>query len=348
MTAVSLPPRTPYTLRRVWAPALYQGGSARRRYFEGWYFKCVDGDARRAVAVIPGVSYSPDGRLAQSFVQVLREGGRTRFFSFPAAAFRFAPSPPFRISVDRCAFSVEGMALDLEDDEGAVRGELAFGPWSPWPITLRAPGIMGWYRYVPRMECYHGVLSMDHELRGTLTVDGDELRLDGGRGYVEKDWGRSFPSSWVWLQSNHFGRPGVSVTCSVAKIPWVRGSFVGHIAGLLLDGRLHRFATYTGAALAAVETRPGGAHVVLRDAREELEIDAEGAAPGALKAPVLGAMEGRADEALGARVRVRLRELRGGRPVVVFEGEGAHAGLEVMNERGELAPEAPRGGRRRV
>lgn len=53
-------------------------------------------------------------------------------------------------------------------------------------------------------------------------------------------------------------------------------------------------------------------------------------------------MEGRAGGALGARVRVPLRELRGRRPVVVFEGDGAHAGLEVMNERAELAPEGPR------
>ena len=337
----------PPALRRVWVPSLYQGGRVSRRYFEGWYFKCVDADERLAVAVIPGVSFSPDGNLAQSFVQVLREGGRTRFFSFPAADFRFEPAPPFRVAVAGCSFSETGMTLDLADDEGAVRGEVSFGPWSPWPVTLRAPGIMGWYRYVPRMECYHGVLSMDHGLHGVLTVDGDELRLDGGRGYVEKDWGRSFPSSWVWLQSNHFGRRGVSVTCSVAKIPWVSGSFVGHIAGLLIDGRLHRFATYTGAALATVETRPGGAHVVLRDAREELEIEAEGVAAGALKAPVLGAMEGRADEALGATARVCLRELRGGRPFVVFEGDGAHAGLEVMNARGELAPEAPRGRRGR-
>jgi tocopherol cyclase len=329
-------------LRRVWAPALYQGGRVGRRYFEGWYFKCVDAGERRAVAVIPGVSYSADGRRAQSFVQVLREGGCTRFFSFPAGAFRFDPSPPFRIAVDRCTFAETGMTLDLRDEDGAVEGEVTFGRWSPWPVTLRAPGIMGWYRYVPRMECYHGVLSMDHELGGGLTVDGEELALEGGRGYVEKDWGRSFPSSWVWLQSNHFGRSGVSVTCSVAKIPWFSGSFVGHIAGLLVDGRLHRFATYTGAALAAVETRPGGARVVLRDAREELEIAAEGAAAGALKAPVLGAMEGRADEALGAAVHVRLRELRGGRAVVVFEGDGAHAGLEVMNERGELVADEPR------
>jgi len=339
---VRTPPGTPHALRRIWQPALYQGGRVRRRFFEGWYFKCVDAAGRRTVAVIPGVSYSADGCSAQSFVQVLREGGRARFFSFPAHAFGHAASPSFSIVVDRCAFSEAGMRLDLEDDEGAVRGEVGFGPWSPWPVTLRAPGIMGWYRYVPRMECYHGVLSMDHAVHGTLLVDGDELRLDGGRGYAEKDWGRSFPSSWIWLQSNHFGRPGASLTCSVARIPWLRGSFVGHIAGLLLDGRLHRFATYTGAALLAVETSPGAARVVLRDAREELEVEAQGAAPGALKAPVLGAMEGRADEALGARVRVRLRELRGGRPVVVFEGEGAHAGLEVMNDRGELVPEALR------
>lgn len=336
------PRGTPYALRRVWTPALYQGGRIQRRYFEGWYFKCVDAAERRVVAVIPGVSYSADGRLAQSFVQVLREGGGTRFFSFPAEAFTFARSAPFHIAVGACTFTEAGMTLDLEDDAGAVRGEVGFGPWSPWPVTLRAPGIMGWYRYVPRMECYHGVLSMDHGLRGALLVDGEELALDGGRGYVEKDWGRSFPSSWVWLQSNHFGRPGVSVTCSVARIPWVRGSFTGHIAGLLLDGRLRRFATYTGAALAAVVTRPGGALVVLRDRRTELHIDAEGAVTGSLKAPVLGAMQGRADEALGARVRVQLRELRGRRPLVIFEGTGAHAGLEVMNERGELAPEGPR------
>jgi hypothetical protein len=335
-------PRTPYALRRVWTPALYQGGGVRRRYFEGWYFKCVDGEERRALAAIPGVSYSVDGRRTQSFVQVIREGGSTRFFDYAADAFSFDTAPPFRIAVGPNTFSEDGMTLDLRDESGEITGTVVFGPWRPWPVTPRAPGIMGWYRYVPRMECYHGVLSMDHELRGRLVVDGDDLSFDGGRGYIEKDWGRSFPSSWVWLQSNHFGRPGVSVTCSVAKIPWFRGSFVGHIAGLLLDGRLHRFATYTGAVLAAVETSPGGAHIVLRDAREELTVEAEGAAIGALKAPVLGAMEGRADEALGATVHVRLRELRGGRPVVVFEGSGAHAGLEVMNERGELVPDAPR------
>jgi hypothetical protein len=113
-------------------------------------------------------------------------------------------------------------------------------------------------------------------------------------------------------------------------------SFTGHIGGLLLDGRVVRFATYTGSRLVSVETVEGAAHVVLRDRRRELSVDIRGATTGHLKAPVQGAMVGRADEALDAVVSIELRELRGGRGGVVFRGEGRPAGVEIMNERGEL------------
>lgn len=323
-------------LTRLREPALYQGDDTRRRYFEGWYFKVVDAEERRALAVIPGVSYSEDGRRSQSFVQVIGEGGRTRFFSYPAEAFRYSSRPPFRISVAGSTFTEQAMSLDLSGEAGEVRGFVGFGPWSRWPVTVAAPGIMGWYRYVPRMECYHAVLSMDHALDGSLTLDGEGIDLRGGRGYIEKDWGRSFPSSWVWAQSNHFSRPGTSLTLSVAKIPWFSGSFVGHIAGLLLDGELIRFATYTGAWLGALETGRGSFRVVLRDRSRELEVRASGGAAGELKAPVLGAMEGRVNEALDGTLWLRLRELRGFRAFTVYEGSGRHPGIEVVNERGEL------------
>ena len=40
------------------------------------------------------------------------------------------------------------------------------------------------------------------------------------RGYVEKDRGRSFPSLWIWMQSNSFRKqPGTSLFFSVARIP---------------------------------------------------------------------------------------------------------------------------------
>lgn len=321
---------------RIWNPAAYQGGSTTRRYFEGWYFKQVDGEGRVALAVIPGVSFSADGRTRHAFVQVISGDGATHYFSYPVEEFAYGPGPGFAMRIGENTFGEGGMQLRLQDGDFRVEGELRFGPWSPWPVTALSPGIMGWYRFVPAMETYHGVLSMDHEVSGTIDVNGRVVCFDGGRGYAEKDWGRSFPSSWIWAQSNGFDRPGVSVTVSVAKVPWMTGAFIGHIAGLLLDGTLFRFATYTGAKLVCVETRPNAAHLVLRDRRHELDLVIEGCETAVLKAPVLGAMEGRDAESLGGTIGVTLRGLRGGAPTVLFEGTGRQAGVEVMDDLGEL------------
>ena len=43
------------------------------------------------------------------------------------------------------------------------------------------------------------------------------------------------------------------MTLSVARIPWMGGSFVGFIAGVLVGEALYRFATYTGARLTAFQ-----------------------------------------------------------------------------------------------
>jgi tocopherol cyclase len=323
-------------LRRIWNPAEYQGGRVSRRYFEGWYFKHVENGDGRVVAVIPGISYSADGASKHSFVQVVPSTGDAHYFAYPADAFVSDPRSPFSIRVGPNAFSSKGMTLALDDGTHEVHGEVQFGSWSPWPVTPLSPGIMGWYRFVPRMETYHGLLSMDHALSGSVVVDGERFSFDDGRGYVEKDWGRSFPSSWIWAQSNSFDRPATSVSVSVAKIPWMTGHFIGNIAGLLLDGALHRFATYTGAKLTCIETGSNEAHLTIADKREEIEVHVTGCRALILKAPVLGAMEGRDAESLGGTIDVTLRALRGERAGVVFRGVGRQAGIEVMNDKDEL------------
>ncbi len=321
---------------RIWNPAGFQGEGISERYFEGWYFKHVDAAKQSVVAVIPGISYSADGSSRHAFIQIVPSNGETHYFAFPVDEFSVAPDAPFSIRIGANTFSRDGMVLDLHDAGRHVTGELHYEPWRPWPVTTFSPGIMGWYRFVPRMETYHGVLSMDHGLSGSLTVDGAHIDFRGGRGYVEKDWGRSFPSSWIWAQSNSFERHGVSVSVSVAKVPWMTGSFVGNIAGLLLDGELHRFATYTGAKLTAIETGPNEAHITLTDKREELDVHVHGCKALILKAPVLGSMESRAAESLGGTIDVTLRTLRGGRAGVAFNGSGTCAGIEVMNDKDEL------------
>ena len=94
------------------------------------------------------------------------------------------------------------------------------------------------------MECFHGILSMNHTLNGQLSLNNSKLNFDGGRGYIEKDWGQNFPKNWVWAQSNHFNNPELSVSISLATIPWKKSQFSGYIVGVQYKETLYRFTPY--------------------------------------------------------------------------------------------------------
>ena len=176
------------------------------------------------------------------------------------------------------------------------------------------------------------MLSLDHNLGGSLEIDGRSVSFDGGRGYIEKDWGTSFPSAWVWLQSNHFSRPGVSLTASVASIPIGSWRFPGFIVGLWHDGRLHRFATYDLSHIERLEIGETTVSWTLRSRSERLEILATRAEGGLLRGPSKADMGVRVPETLSAQADVRLTVLRAGRATTVFQDTGHHAGLEIVGD----------------
>lgn len=328
-------------LTRVWHPAYFQNGRKRLGYFEGWYFKVCGGQPGDcAIALIPGLSIEPDG-TRHGFLQIMRSDGQTHWYDIPWGSCSFAEDR-FELRLGDSLFTDREIVLDVADEAASAHGRLALGTQAPWPVRLLSPGIMGPYRFAPFMECYHGVLSLDHTVEGEVTLDGREMTFRQGRGYTEKDWGRSFPSAWVWVQCNHFGSPGVSLTASVARIPWLGSSFVGSIVGLLVEGRLYRFATYTGAHLASMVHSEGCVDFAHEDRVHRLEVSASGAKPGALRSPLLGRMIGEVEESLHGRVRVRLADRRTG--AEVFAAEGGCAGIELMDPSGDLAssPHDPR------
>jgi len=81
---------------------------------------------------------------------------------------------------------------------------------------------MGIFAYIPKMECSHGVVSMNHGLEGILKINGEEIDFTGGKGYIEKDWGTSFPKQYIWIQCNNFKNQTTRVFSSVADIPFMR------------------------------------------------------------------------------------------------------------------------------
>lgn len=321
-------------VRNIWHPENFHYSHRLKRGggpFEGWYVKLVDREGRQPIALIPGVTLGDD---RHAFIQVLDgRAGTAAYHRFPLEAFRAAPDR-FEVEIGENRFSTEGVHLSIEADASsakqAAHGDVRFGPWRPWPVKPLSPGIMGPYSFVPFMECNHGIPSLDHAIDGGLSVDGIDVDFDGGRGYCEKDWGRSFPAGYVWTHSNHFERSGICLTAAVAIIPWLTGAFRGYIIGFLLDGELHRFTTYTGSVIERLEMSDTHLHLCIRNRRHRLDVEARKEEGAVLRAPYEQMMIERVAETMTSDVDVRLTELRSG--AVVFEGRGRHACLEAQGD----------------
>jgi tocopherol cyclase len=309
-------------------PEIYHGFNRKPPFFEGWYFRLINAAEDRRYAIIPGVFLGPN---AHAFIQVLE--GHTRrsaYHVFPLEQFRADPQR-FEVRIGESVFTRDSisLALDREETLGRLHGQLHFQGGVPWPVTWTSPGSMGWYAWIPSMECYHGVLSFDHSLSGALEIEEQSQSFDGGRGYIEKDWGKAFPAGYIWFQSNHFDTRGTCLTASIAMIPWLGRSFRGFIAGLWLDGKLYRFATYTGARTERLALQDNKVDWVISDRRCRLEVQVLQAEGGLIYGPTRHDMGKRVDETLDASLHVRLCNREG---KVLFEGNGRHAGLEINGD----------------
>lgn len=312
-------------IQALFNPEQYHGWGKQKRYFEGWYYKVINADETKAYAFIPGIAMDEEGNK-QAFVQVL-DGKKCRAEYHRFDASEFIPKVgQFKVQIAENQFYRSGFELNLPD----IQGELSFSDQVPWPSTWYSPGIMGPYSFVPFMECYHGILSMDHSISGSLTIEGEEVDFTGGRGYMEKDWGRSFPSGYIWMQTNHFSRPGISMKSSVAKIPWLGSSFVGFIAGIWLGDRLIQFTTYNSSKLRKSYADQDTVELLMENRNHRLEIKAKRDQATSLASPIQGFMDGRIEESMTANIHVILTDLKNN--TILLDDTGRNAGLEVAGK----------------
>ncbi len=317
-----------YLLKKLFDPAIYQGKSKKKNYFEGWYYKLISKEQRHALAVIPGVSFGKRAEDRHAFIQVLDAGSKVSYIRYELSDFSYS-SDQFGITIGGNYFSDREMRLDINNDRYKMTGRLTFHKIVAFPKSLKRPGIMGPYTFVPLMECNHGIINIHHEISGRLSILGNTADFSGGYGYIEKDWGRSFPETWIWLQSNHFGADDITVMFSAAKIPWMGRSFPGFISFIRIKGRILLFATYTGAKIIDLTYRDDQLEIVLEDWRYRMEIRAKHSEGEILKAPKNGLMDHEILESISAVVHVTLSDKKG---LVVYNGSGTHAGLEIAND----------------
>lgn len=318
-----------YALKKIWRPWIYQGHTRRDHYFEGWYYKLVDPTNHHILAVIPGIAKNEAAHDTHAFIQVF-DGIRNtaHYHRFPVENFHASRSE-LALSIGPNHFHHDRISLRLENADQTLTGDLQFSPPTPWPVTFFRPGYMGPYAFVPFMQCNHGVLSFDHTLTGSLRHGDNTIDFTGGRSYMEKDWGTSFPGSWIWMQSNHFEESGISWMCSIATIPWLGGQFTGFGAALYLNGSFYPFTTWNRSKIQDLTATKTRTTFTISHRSYRIEIDACGKSGAKLRSPVLGEMADTVLESLQAEIKLRFFLKEKGKWVEKFEGIGQNSGLEL-------------------
>lgn len=310
------------SLYKIFHPALFQGSMRKENYFEGWYFKHVAAIPKDAFAVIPGISLSSD---SHAFIQFTDGStGMSAYFRYDITDFH-SEKRSFRINIGKSVFSSSGIGLDLKNDEFTICGKIDYTDMVTLKPTILRPGIMGWYSYVPGMECNHGLISLNHFLSGSLFINGNKKIFSGGKGYIEKDWGISFPESWMWFQCNSFTDEYISVMISVAKIPWRGSFFIGFIGFIYYRGKTEIFGTYNMSKIQYLKkSGERKSEIRIKKGNKMLRAVVTGKGNYSLKAPVEGQMINRIKESISSEIFLEYSINN----KIVYSGTGVRAGFE--------------------
>lgn len=306
-----------HKLKLLKNPVLFQGQGKRKRYFEGWYFKQVSDDLKTTISFIPGISMNK--KDPHSFIQCIYVKDakviKTEYFRYGVHEFQ-STEDPFSITIGENLFSEKTISLNLEQNDVSIKCTFKFSKLRPIQTSWLCPNIMGYYAYMPFMECYHGIVSMSHRVSGKLQIGDENFPFIAGKGYIEKDWGRSFPSEYAWIQSNHFCKDDVSLMFSLATIPFLGGAFQGFICNVTYKKQEYRFASYNGSRLQLMIFTGKNISLRLRNKHVAIEIDANMENGASLKAPQNGAMSLNIKEGLAGEVSIRLYSSTTGKEIL--------------------------------
>ncbi|MDD5937238.1 MAG: tocopherol cyclase family protein [Clostridiales bacterium] len=278
----------------------FHGNSKVNQYFEGWYFKHQD--EKTTISFIPGIQYDKNCS-ATAFIQVITQN-ETYYISYPISNF-YADTKSLFIRIGKNIFSEQGIAIDIDETDVngkalKVRGNFFYQQLMPLPYS-----IMGPFRLC-NVPCKHEVISMRHRVMGELMINDQRICMKHGIGYIESDYGSSFPNDYFWTQYNCRKSTNPQIFLSVATIPYGWKEWIGTIAVINYNHRQYRFATYLGAKVLIIRKDLAiiqqGKYILLVHMTPKKAQD--------LKAPVQGTMSRIIREEIECTIRYEMYEGR--------------------------------------
>jgi tocopherol cyclase len=306
---------------------LFQGKKylgKKKNYFEGWYFKNTN--IQKGISFIPGINIDDTG--AKAFIQIITNN-MSYFVNYNINDFKFNDNP-FCIRIGNNSFSKEDININIEDKSQNLKiyGNIKFSNIKNINTNIFAPNIMGPFSYIPFMECNHAIISMENTINGFININDETIQFNNNKGYIEKDWGCSFPKSYIWCQGNNFQKNNASFMFSIADIPFKLFTFKGVICDLLVDNKEFKFTTYNNAKLVECDIREDLFNITFKRNQYLLNIKSKDNKGLKLVAPVKGKMTKDIFESICALVQVTLKKEK----EIIFSDTSNMCGLEIVQK----------------
>lgn len=288
-------------------------------FFKGWYFKIASKE--HTMCFIPGFSIDSNGKKI-AFVQVITpDEAFCKFYDIKEFCYS---EYPFRVKVGSNEFTSSGMKISIKTKTNIIKGNVTFGRFEKLKSTAYCPNIMGPFSYLKFMECKHDVLSVNHLVNGTITVNNNNILFKDAKGYVESDCGDSFPKSWLWVQGNSFEDCNASFMFAVATIPMKLFSFNGVIGYLKTSTMEIQFGSYYGAKLVEAVRHDKGFRIKLIQGDYTVYVYATGENGLKLLSPSRGAMSKPIKEMCNGVCEVKIFD----RDELIFHDTTCNSGME--------------------
>ncbi len=309
-------------------PELFQGEKyldMNKDYFEGWYFKNTNHE--EGISFIPGINM--DNKNKKSFIQVITND-TSYFVNYNIDDFEFNHNP-FCIKIANNTFTKEYIQIDIRDNSQNLKisGNIKYSNSKNIKTNILKPNIMGPFSYIPYMECNHAILSMENSISGYININNKKINFNKNNGYIEKDWGYSFPKSYIWCQGNNFQKSNASFMLSIADIPLKFVDFRGVICALIIGNQEFKFTTYNHTKLTQYDVTTNSLDIILKKANYCLNIKSTYNEGLKLSAPVKGKMEKDILESICSAITLTLKKDN----TIIFSDTSLNCGLEVVQDK---------------
>jgi tocopherol cyclase len=335
----------------------YHWDGSSQRFFEGWYYRVTLPDCGHTFAFMysiedplgnqphsggaaqilgPEDSYLcrtfPDVKKFWASREVLALGhwGKTDLSTKPA----YLPPEVFERHVQDGYQATATWHQGVLHDPGTgsqARWQYEIKPVYGWGNQNEPQqSTAGWLSSFPIFEPGWQILMAHGLATGWIEWNGQRYDFTNAPAYGEKNWGRSFPQKWFWLNCNSFDEsPDIALTAGGGRrgVLWWMESVA--MIGLHYQGKFYEFVPWNSKVTWNID--PWGSwQMQARNSEFEVELTATTNLPGTLlRAPTEKGLIFCCRDTMNGQLDLELRQLRGDKSKIILKAQSSLCGLET-------------------